>query len=101
MLEVEVAIPPRVRLAGVEKTVKAACDRAGLHLTLIGTLAKYPGCVHWHFKHGAERGTLEITFWKTERRLWFKVTAGRKAKWIETVIPSLRRVLEKELKRNA
>ena len=42
-----------------------------------GTLASFPNCVHWHWKRGKERGTLEITWWGKQDRLWFKVAAGR------------------------
>ena len=98
MLEVAVALPPRASLAGIEKIVEAECARAGLRLTLKGTLAAYPGCVHWHFKRGLERGALEITFWKTEQRLWFKAAAGRTARWMDEALPKLRRAIVKKLK---
>src|SRR4051794_41704257 len=53
--------------------VESACASAGLTITMRGTLAAYPGCVHWHLKRGRERGTLEITWWPKTAELWFKV----------------------------
>ncbi len=32
-----------------------------LTVTLRGTLASYSGSIHWHFKNGKARGTLELT----------------------------------------
>ena len=71
----------------IPKTVEEICEREGLTLVLKGTLAKYPGCVHWHFKRGRLPGTLEVTWWKS--RLWFKISAGRDAAWMDNVIEKL------------
>ena len=43
-----------------------------------GTLASYPGCIHWHLKMGTQKGHLEITWWEAENRLCFKVA---KVEW--------------------
>ena len=85
MLEIIIAVPAGARLAGMEHDIESACRAEGLRQTLKGTLAQYPGCVHWHVKQGRERGTLEITFWPAERRLWFKVAEGRRGEWMEFV----------------
>jgi len=69
MLEVQVALPPPAKNLEVEMLVETACAAEGLRQTLKGPLAKYPGSVHWHFKKGKQRGTLEITLWKAQRRL--------------------------------
>jgi len=95
MLEVEISVPPTAVLSKMESVVEAACAAEGLELRLKGTLAKCPGCVHWHFQKGAQRGTLEITWWEKQRRLWCKVAAGRKGAWMEETIPRLKSVLEK------
>ena len=79
----------------MEAIVEAACAAEGLRLTLKDTLAKYPGCVHWHFQKGTQRGTLEITWWEKRRRLWFKVAAGRRGEWMEATIPRLESMLKK------
>jgi hypothetical protein len=87
------------RLLDVEGVVERACAAEGLRLTLKGTLAGYPGCVHWHYKKGKERGTLEITWWESKRRLWFKVAAGRTGEWIEAAAEKLKKRIEKQLMR--
>jgi hypothetical protein len=48
--------------------VESACAAEGLRLTLKGTLKQYPGCTHWHYQRGKDRGTLEITFWPAQNR---------------------------------
>ena len=53
----------------------------------------YPGSRHWHYRRGRERGTLEITFWPAQRRLWLKVAAGRTSAWITELLPSLQAAL--------
>jgi len=99
MLEVEVFVPLAADLSTMGSVVEATCAAEDLRLALKDTLAKYPGSVHWHFKRGAERGTLEITWWEKERRLWFKVAAGRTGDWIEDVMPRLKRRLGNEFAR--
>ena len=53
------------------------------------TLAKYPGCTHWHLKRGMEQGTLEVTLWPSEGRLWASVQAGRAGEWIDQAVREL------------
>jgi len=95
MLEVEISVPPTT--SNVEAGVEAACAAESLRLTLKNTLAKYPGCVHWHFKKDSQSGTLEVTWWETQRRLWFSVQAGRKGEWMGAALPRLKRALEKAM----
>jgi len=78
-------------------SVEAQCAAEALQMTLKGTLAKYPGCVHWHFKRGFERGTLEITWWPSARRLWFSVQAGRTGVWVEESLNQIKAALERRL----
>ena len=98
MVEVKVHIPARASPASIPHIVEQACATEGLTLTLKGTLAKYPHCVHWHFKKDKERGALEITWWEWERRLWFKVAAGRTGAWIEEALARLKAQIEHALK---
>ncbi|MBI2583919.1 MAG: hypothetical protein HYW25_04590 [Candidatus Aenigmarchaeota archaeon] len=62
-----------------------------------GTVSKYPECIHWHFKKGRQRGTLEITLWKEQRRIWFNVQAERTADWIDESVSKLKKSIEREL----
>ena len=73
----------------------------GLHVAMKGTLASYPGCVHWHYKKQREKGTLELTLLPGGRRIWASVHSGRKASWIETLLPRVRRDVELALRRTA
>jgi hypothetical protein len=74
--------------------VEKACRESGLILKLKSSLEEYPDPVHWHFKKGKERGTLEITLWKKEKKRWFSVQAGRKGPWIQETIRNLKLKLE-------
>ena len=66
-------------------------------MTLKGTLAKYPGCVHWHFKRDRQPGTLEITLWDREGKVWFPTRPGRTGGWVEDSIERIRQSLEQRL----
>ena len=94
MLQVEINLPPHLPSNSIPGLVEEACSSLNLDRATRGTLAKYPGSIHWHYKNGKARGTLEITWWARERRLWIKVAAGRRADWIDALIPRLKRTLE-------
>ena len=94
MLQTEVRLAPRADVSAVETVVEACCTAEGLTLTLKGTLVKYPGCVHWHFKRGRPSGTVELTWWPQQRRLWISVQAGRRGEWIEETTVRLKQTIE-------
>jgi hypothetical protein len=79
----------------VEQIVEESCAAVGVTLTLKGTLAKYPGCFHWHVKQGSERGTLEITYWRDQ--IWYKVNASRHGSWIDTAVQHLTELIRAKL----
>jgi hypothetical protein len=97
MIEHEVPVPNGTDTAQVEQTVASCCAADGLRNTLKGTLARYPGSVHWHYAQPRERGTLEITWWPRAERLWFKVSRGRSAPWIDERLPALQQALQMAL----
>lgn len=97
MVEVDVQVPAQARSASLARIVERACAVNGLTLTLKGTLVQYPDCVHWHFKKGQERGTLEITWWERNRRLWFKVAARRQGAWTTDAMARLKKQIERAL----
>jgi len=97
MIEIELQIPDSVDSDTLVRVVEHICIANGLTCTLSGTLASYPGCVHWHFRKGTQRGILEITCWELERRLWFKVAGNRRGEWIEDSIPQLKERIEQSL----
>lgn len=80
---VNIEIPENADGSVLIDALERVCVAHHLTCTLKGTLARYPGSVHWHFKKGNQKGTLEITWWKSKNRLWFKVAEGRTGKWIE------------------
>jgi hypothetical protein len=82
----------------VGEVVEAAAAAEGLSVTLKGTLAGYPGCTHWHFKRGRERGTLEATFWPRENRLWLSIQSGRTGDWTLETAERLRDRLRQALR---
>ena len=97
MFEVELQIPDRVESDAVTRIVEQVCASHGLTAILKGTLRSYPGSIHWHFKLGKQKGTLEITWWERGQRLWFKVADGRTGAWIDDKLPPLKEQIEKSL----
>lgn len=78
----------------LDKTIEALCRAAGLSITLKGTSAKFAGSIHWHLKKGCERGTLEITLWPSQNKLWFSMQDGRAADWVMPAARELKAQLE-------
>jgi hypothetical protein len=97
MIEVELLVPDRVNIDGLVRAVEQICVSNWLTCTLKGTLASYSGCIHWHFKKGKQKGTLEVTWWESKHRLWFKLANGRKGEWIDESMPRLKEQIEKAL----
>ena len=80
--------------AGVISRVESVLTSHGLTMHSRGSVKSYPGCTHWHWKNGRQAGTLEVTLWPARRRLWFKVQSGRRAAWIDQLVPVLKAALE-------
>jgi len=97
MIEVELQVPDSTDAEAVRKAVEEICASHALICTLKGTLLRYPASIHWHFKQGKYKGTLEITWWESQHRLWFKVTSNRENKWIDESIPLLKEQMENAL----
>ena len=95
MFEIEFQIPDGVNKDALIRYVEEICTANNLTCTLKGTVKKYPGSIHWHFKKDKQNGILEITWWETEHRLWFKVADNRVSKWIDESIPKLKEEIEK------
>jgi hypothetical protein len=95
MKEVAVIVPRKgggrmPTVSAIERLLK----RSGLGVTLRGTLARYPGCTHWHLKNGSERGVLELTHWPGGKRLWFSIQAGRRGDWVMRSARAIKAQLE-------
>lgn len=63
----------------------------GFLCTVSGTLRKYPGSMHYHFKAGRTAGTLELTVVATQCQVWAEVRSNRSG---DAVINSLAKLLE-------
>jgi hypothetical protein len=98
MREVEFQIPPSAKLTDVDSTIESTCIAEGLQIGMKGTLASFPGSTHWHFKRPKERGTLEITLFPRDGRIWAQVQDGRRADWIDLCLAKIQRTIEARLK---
>ena len=101
MQEIDVELPDKPDWQHIARTVDRCATFSKLTCTSRGTLKRYPGCVHWHFKRGKLRrtpsGTLEITAWEQGSRLWIKIQKSRKANWMAELVPLLKRAIERAL----
>jgi len=88
VVEVEVPLPADVDLATAASALEAGCLAEGL-VARRGTLARYPGSLHWHLRDRRARGTLELTLWPDRRRLWLSVQDGRRGAWTEPAMARL------------
>ena len=95
MVELSIEIPEKANTVVLMDVIERVCRAHDLTCTLKGTLAKYPDSVHWHFKNGKQKGTLEITWWESTNRLWFKVADGRTGPWIEESWPQITEEIRK------
>jgi hypothetical protein len=85
---------PRTKPLPSESDIEAAIAKLGLLTTLRATLASFPGSIHWHLKRDRQRGTLELTLWPAEHRLWLSVQGARNASWIGPGMRQLKAALE-------
>ena len=97
MTELDILWPDNASVTDVVTAIETCCHTYALTQTMKGTLAKYVGCVHLHFKQGKAKGVLEITLWPNQHRLWFGVHENRKADWINAAMTHLKPVIEVRL----
>ena len=93
----EMAVPVGMSLSDAARHIEEAVDRAGLRVSLRGTLAQYPGSLHWHLKRGKEAGTLEITLLNRERYIRFAVHENRAGTWTTDALAQLADTLRERL----
>lgn len=94
MEDVEVAIGRSISPQRTEAEIERALTVSGLQISLKCSLAKFAGCVHWHLRLKAQPGTLELTYWPKEQRVWFSIHRGRGAPWMKEVIATVRQQIE-------
>lgn len=97
MREVEIALRSGLAESEIVRAIDVAARETGLTLVSKGSLGKYAGCTHWHYKLGNETGTLEITYWPSAARAWFSLRANRYALWMESLVPQLKQDIERWL----
>ena len=97
MIEVDLQIPDSLETEAVIRIVEQVCASNDLTCSRKGTLVSYPESIHWHFKRNGNKGTLEITWWGSEQRLWIKVAKGRTSEWILEMLPQLKEQMENML----
>lgn len=106
MTETEISLPSPINADAVLQAIREACAETGLIITLETTLSRYPGkrfgtnrqsSLHFHCKRGKERGTLEITFWERQPRLYLAVQSGRRAEWTDAATAALKLALGRRL----
>ena len=97
MIEVELQIPADTMGDSVVRVLEQTCIANSLTCARKGTLASYPGSIHWHYKMSKQKGTLEITWWEDENRLWLKVAKSRKGDWINESTAMLKKQIEASL----
>jgi hypothetical protein len=98
MQEVEFQVPLSARLTDADSIIESTCAAEGLQIGIKGALARFPGSTHWHFKRSRERGTLEITFFPRDRRIWAQIQDGRRADWIDGSLANIKSAIEAKLR---
>ena len=92
-----VHLSPSADRARVEKAVLFACNARSLAASVKTSLKSYPGSSHLHFRKAGERGVVEVTYWKDERRLWINIHSNRASHWTTGEMLALKADLEKML----
>lgn len=85
MVEVVLRVPPELSSDEVRGIFISMVSSMGLDGTET-TLKKFSGSVHWHLHKPREKGTLEATWWPTERRFWFSIHENRRADWQDEIL---------------
>src|SRR5262245_16202492 len=89
METIRIPIPENHNPAALPALIERAVSDAGLLAERL-ELRSYPGATHWHIRRPGAKGTLELTYWPREGRLWFAIHANRRAEWIAPAIGDLR-----------
>ena len=72
-----IEIPIREWEGDADAAVIEESCRLGLTISCDGSLSKNPGSRHWHLRNGKRPGTLEVTHWPREQRLWVSYHSNR------------------------
>jgi hypothetical protein len=94
MEQIEFKVPAHTDLKKADALIERVCAAHGLQAAMKGTLATHRGSIHWHFKKTKEKGTLELTLWRADRRIWAAIHSNRTAPWIEPALSKIRADIE-------
>ena len=97
----EIDLPRSVSLADAARAIEETCEGEGLRVGSRGTLATYPGSIHWRYKKGKEAGTLEVTLLNRERRILLSVAEKRVAPWSESAMNNISETLINRVQRSS
>jgi hypothetical protein len=100
MQEFEFKVPATFDFTGAEALIESIGAAHGLGVAMKTSLASFPGSIHWHYKNKKDKGTLELTVFPRDRRIWAQVQSRRKAPWIEIILPRVQKDIEHELRRS-
>jgi hypothetical protein len=98
MLNIQVNIPKDRHLTGAAQTIERLCAGEGLIRKIKRTLKSRPGYVHWHYTKDSQPGTLEISLWPKESRIWFSVHDNRRGPWTDDYAARLAAATRRALK---
>ncbi len=99
MEQIEFTVPARCDLKNADVLIERVCAAHSLYAAMKGSLATYPGSIHWHYKKPKQKGTLELTLLRSEGRIWAAIHTNRNAPWIKEILPAVRAGIEQALKR--
>ena len=85
--------------AQLEKDAMAIAERLELSAGPRQTLRTLPESVHYHFRREKETGTLELTIWPGESRVWLTVHANRAGRWTDPAADEMAHALARALMR--
>jgi hypothetical protein len=97
MQQVEFTVPKTCDLATAVEKIEQVCAAQGLTMSMKTSQAAFPGSTHWHYKNKKLKGTLELTLYIPARRVWANVQSGRKAPWIDALLPVVQLEVESAL----
>jgi hypothetical protein len=83
MRNLQVDIPKGCDPTEADQIIERLCAEEGLTRKIKRTLESRPGYIHWHYKRDSESGTLEVSLWPKESRIWFSVHDNRKGSWTD------------------
>jgi len=98
MQQVEFTVPKTCDLTRAVEKIEQVCAALGLTMSMKTSQAAFPGSTHWHYKNKKLKGTLELTLYIPAGRVWANVQSGRKADWIDAILPVVQLEVESALR---